>query len=85
MFVVPFPANKSQANVLEQKKWLFAISPQFYGPNKRKEKKEKTRTTNVIKYFCPRIQFCDSHKSHYILSTHWDPQGGDIIDQKINL
>ena len=57
MFVVPFPANKSQANVLEQKNLLFTISPQFYRPNKRKGKKRNTQiTNNAIKYFCPRVK-----------------------------
>ena len=69
MFVAPFPANKSQANVLEQKK-TDCLQSVLSSIDRTKEKeKENTQTTNVIKYFCPIVISSGSLKS-VCLSTH---------------
>ena len=69
MFVVLFPANKSQANVLEQKK-TYSLQSVLSSIDRTKEKKKRKHPN----YKCYQILLSDSEvmaaSSQSVLSTH---------------
>ena len=78
MFVVPFPANKSQANVLEQKKLIVYNQSSSIDRTKEKEKRKHPN------YKCYQILLSPNEvkSSQPILYTHLtSPWYSDIIDQ----